>query len=48
MRILLSTLAICAVSMFLNACNTVDGAGEDIAAGGRGISHAANDVQHGN
>jgi len=47
MRIVLSTLAICAVSMFLNACNTVDGAGQDIAAGGHGISHAAEKVQNG-
>lgn len=47
MRILLSTLAICAVSLFLNACNTVEGAGEDIQAGGEGISNAAQEVRDG-
>ncbi len=29
----------------LTACNTVDGAGQDIEAAGDGISNAANEVQ---
>ncbi|MDB5478102.1 MAG: hypothetical protein JWM96_597 [Alphaproteobacteria bacterium] len=46
MRILLSTLAILAVTFSLSACNTVDGAGEDMAAGGHAVSRTARDVQH--
>lgn len=48
MRILLSAAAICITCLTLNACNTVDGAGQDIQAGGNAISRASNDVQHGN
>lgn len=45
MRILLSAIAICVTALSLNACNTVDGAGEDIQAGGHAVSHAATKVQ---
>lgn len=45
MRILLSLLAICSFSVFLNACNTVEGAGEDIKAGGEAISDTAADAK---
>lgn len=47
MRILLSAIAICVTALTLNACNTVDGAGEDIQAGGNKISATAQEVQHG-
>jgi len=30
----------------LTACNTVEGAGEDIASGGRAIENAAEDVKN--
>lgn len=46
MRIFLSLLAISATALMLNACNTVDGAGEDIQAGGHAISHAAEDAKN--
>lgn len=45
MRILLSALAICITALSLNACNTVDGAGEDIQSGGHAISRSAEHVQ---
>lgn len=46
MRILMTTLAILATASFLSACNTVDGMGEDVQAGGHAVSHAARDVQN--
>ena len=46
MRILLSALAICVTALSLNACNTVDGAGEDVQAGGHAISRSAEHVQN--
>jgi len=46
MRILLSALAICVTALSLNACNTVDGAGEDLQAGGHAVSSSAQEVQH--
>jgi predicted small secreted protein len=45
MRILLSAIAICVTCLALNACNTMDGAGEDIQDGGHAISRGAQDVQ---
>lgn len=47
MKILFPVLAIFATALFLNACNTVDGAGQDIKAGGQAISNASDNVQHG-
>lgn len=34
-----------AVSFALTGCNTIKGAGQDISAGGKAISNAAEDVQ---
>jgi entericidin B len=45
MRILLSAFAICVTCLALNACNTIDGAGEDIQSGGHAVSNAAENVQ---
>lgn len=45
MRVMLSILTICAVSVFLNACNTIGGAGQDIKAGGQAISNTATKVK---
>lgn len=47
MRMLLAVIAIFVTTVSLSACNTVDGAGEDIQAGGNAISRTANEVQHG-
>ena len=38
---MLVRLAVVSVVVLLAACNTVNGAGEDIAAGGNAISRAA-------
>ena len=46
MRILLSALAICVTTLALNACNTVEGAGEDVQAGGHAVSAASRDVRN--
>jgi len=45
-RIVLSILTICTVSTFLHACNTMEGAGEDIQAGGEKISETAADAKN--
>jgi predicted small secreted protein len=45
MRILLSAVAICVTCLALNACNTVDGVGEDVQAGGHAVSTGAQKVQ---
>ncbi len=46
MRILLSLLSVCVLSVFLQACNTLEGAGEDIEAGGEAISDTASDAKN--
>ena len=38
-------LAFLAGSAFLTACNTVEGAGEDVEAVGEGVSDASRDVR---
>ena len=40
-----SIIAPLALVGLLAACNTVEGAGEDISAGGRAISNAAENVE---
>lgn len=35
------TLAACALTVTLSACNTVEGVGKDLQAGGKGIENAA-------
>lgn len=37
-------LALIAALVTLSACNTVEGVGQDIKAGGQAIENAANDV----
>ncbi|MEO1407281.1 MAG: entericidin A/B family lipoprotein [Pseudomonadota bacterium] len=39
------TVALMIILAAAAACNTVDGAGQDISAGGEAISDAAQDVQ---
>ena len=46
MRILLSLFAVLAVATTLSACNTIEGAGQDISKGGQAISGAARDVKN--
>ena len=46
MRIILSILAICTVSTFLNACNTMEGMGKDISKGGDAIADTAQDAKN--
>ena len=46
LRILMSFLTICTFSVFLHACNTIEGAGEDIEAGGEAISGTAQDAKN--
>lgn len=46
MRIILSLLAIVSFAGMLSACNTMEGAGEDVAAGGHAVSHAAADAKN--
>ncbi|MEO0391933.1 MAG: entericidin A/B family lipoprotein [Pseudomonadota bacterium] len=42
----ISTLAVLLIAGFgLSACNTVDGAGQDVSAAGNAVSDAARDVQ---
>jgi predicted small secreted protein len=45
MRILFSLLVILSVAMPLAACNTIEGAGQDISKGGQAIAGAARDVR---
>lgn len=45
MKFVFPVMAIFAAALFLNACNTVQGAGQDIKAGGQAISNASNDVK---
>ena len=45
---ILSLGAVLALALFLNACNTMEGAGEDISAGGNKITNAASNVKNGN
>lgn len=45
MKFLLPIIAIFAATLFLNACNTVAGAGQDIKAGGQAISNVSNEVK---
>ena len=46
MRFLLSLLTVCTLSVFLHACNTIEGAGEDIEKGGEAISDTAADAKN--
>jgi predicted small secreted protein len=41
----LVVLAACAAAMLVAACNTVEGAGEDLNAAGNAVSDAANDAK---
>jgi predicted small secreted protein len=43
MRTFLTLSAIAAATLFLHACNTVEGVGEDMQAGGSAVEEAAND-----
>lgn len=45
MRKLATFLIIPAVAIFLHACNTMEGAGEDISAGGDALSDTAADAK---
>lgn len=45
MKFRIAPLAALMAILALTACNTVDGAGQDIQSAGDGISDAANDVQ---
>lgn len=44
LRLLLALAVLLAAAPMLSACNTVAGAGQDISAAGRGISHTADKV----
>lgn len=48
MRTTFALLAVVLVSSFLSACNTVEGAGQDIQKGGQAISETANEVKNSN
>jgi predicted small secreted protein len=39
-------LAAFAASMFVAACNTVEGAGKDVSAAGHAVSNTAEDAKH--
>ena len=44
LRLLLALAVLLAAAPILSACNTVAGAGQDISAAGRGISHTADKI----
>ena len=46
MKHLLATLLLTIVATALSACNTVKGVGQDVSAGGRDLTKAANTVEH--
>lgn len=46
MRILFSLLIALCVAVPLSACNTVEGAGQDISKGGQAIAGASRDVRN--
>lgn len=39
-------LPLAALTLLLSGCNTVQGVGQDLSAGGRAISHTAKKVEH--
>jgi predicted small secreted protein len=39
-------LAAMAASLFVVACNTVEGAGKDVSAAGHAVSNTADDAKH--
>lgn len=39
-------LAAAAAALLVSACNTIEGAGRDVAAAGRAVSGAAQDAKH--
>ena len=43
--ILIGMALLVAAGLMLSACNTTNGAGQDISAAGRGVSTTASDVQ---
>jgi entericidin B len=45
MKYLLSLIALAFVATALTACNTVKGVGQDVSAGGRDLTKAANTVE---
>ena len=45
MKHLLSLIALTVVATALTACNTVKGVGQDVSAGGRDLTKAANSVE---
>ena len=45
MKTLLSIVLLVIVSITMTSCNTVKGVGEDVSAGGRGLTKAANKVE---
>ena len=45
MKHLLSLIALAVVATSLTACNTVKGVGQDVSAGGRDLTKAANTVE---
>ena len=46
MKNILTIALLAIVSITLTACNTMKGVGEDVSAGGRGITKAANKVEN--
>jgi predicted small secreted protein len=42
----LVALALMAASMLIAACNTVEGAGQDVSAAGHAVSNTAEDAKH--
>lgn len=45
MKKLFILLALVALPAVLSACNTIEGVGEDLTAGGKAIDRAANDAR---
>ncbi|HJV43464.1 entericidin A/B family lipoprotein [Caulobacter sp.] len=39
-------LAAAAAALLVSACNTIEGAGRDISAAGRAVSHTASDAKN--
>ena len=46
MKYLLSLLVLAIVGTSLSACNTVKGVGQDVSAGGRDLTKAADKIQN--
>lgn len=46
MRIFVTLLSVLAFSTVLNACNTIEGAGQDIQKGGAAIADAADNAKN--